>query len=48
MSHFSSHDFPRLMDSNHRLTPDDVAGGIYGEVVEVLKRRVANEKADVI
>lgn len=26
-------------------TPDDVAGGIYGEVVEILKRRVLNERA---
>ena len=24
-------------------TPDDVAGGIYGEVVQILKRRVTNE-----
>ena len=23
-------------------TPDDVAGGVYGEVVEVMKRRVGN------
>jgi hypothetical protein len=29
-------------------TPDDVAGGIYGEVVEVLKRPVTHEQAAVI
>ena len=28
--------------------PDDVAGGIYGEVVEILKRRVTNEQAEVL
>ena len=29
-------------------TPDDVAGGIYGEVVELLKRRLTNERAEVV
>lgn len=33
--------FPRLTPANHRPTsPADVAGGLYGEVVQVLKRPI--------
>ncbi len=37
-------DFPRLTPENHRTTsiehdtPDVVAGGLYGEVVQVMRR----------
>jgi hypothetical protein len=44
----SQNDFPRLTNENHRSEdiehdqPEDVAGGLYGELVQFMRRQTAD------